>query len=214
MIINRALRQLRKRRNARRGPTPAPEEINAASAGPEDLPAPVMATPDARTPPGPEQPFALPFEIRPADHADLAGLAPIFSAAILRQAGNDYTEAQLRAWASSAGNAEGFIRQLSDGITILAADHGQPVAFAQLAPADTLAMLYVHPEATSRGIATLLCQYLEDEARISGSDSLTTRASLGARRFFESLGFCEKDRETVERDGVAIERVVMVKKLK
>lgn len=213
MIINRALRQLRKRRSARRGPPPAPEEINAASAKPEDLPAPVMAAPGAQTR-APKQPIALPFEIRPADPVDLPELAPIFEAAILRQTGNDYTEAQLRGWASSARDVDGFARQLSDGVTILAVDHGQPVAFAQLAPADTLAMLYVHPEATSRGIATLLCQYLEDEARISGSDNLTTRASLGARRFFESLGFCEKDRETVERDGVAIERVVMVKKLK
>ena len=176
-----------------------------------------VATPAARPPIAPQddEAFFLPFEIRPADPADLAQLAAIFRAAIANQAGNpSYNNRQLNAWSAGADNHQQFHDALLEGTTIIAERHGKVVAFAQLAPADTLRMLYVHPDAGGLGIATLLCQYLEDEARIAGSDKLVTSASLAALRFFEGMGFKELGRNTIKRTGIALEQALMEKRLK
>ena len=196
-MLGRMLRQLRRLNNGRAQiPTLAPET------------APAVQDERAET-------FFLPFEIRPAELADLPHLPAIFRAAIANQAGAPlYTDQQLNAWATSADNHQHFQAALQEGTTIIAERHGQAVAFAQLAPADTLRMLYVHPDACGLGIATLMCQYLEDEARIAGSDTLTTDASLLALKFFEGMGFRELERRNIKRNGIALEQALMEKRLK
>lgn len=154
----------------------------------------------------------LPFMIRPADASEINRLNDVFVRAIEGSAKRDYNAAQITAWTSKANSTE-FSAALTDGVTILAEHHDQPIAFAQLSPNDCIRMLYVDPEWASLGIATLMCQYLEDEARILGSKRLTTNASLTAKRFFESMGFKAEQEETVEINGVALNRTRMEKRL-
>jgi putative acetyltransferase len=154
----------------------------------------------------------LPFMIRPANAAEISSLGDVFIRAIEGTAKRDYDTAQIAAWTSKASTAE-FSTALADGVTILAEHHDQPIAFAQLCPNDCIRMLYVDPEWASLGIATLMCQYLEDEARILGSKRLTTHASHTAKRFFESMGFKTEQEETVEVNGVALTRTRMEKRL-
>lgn len=155
----------------------------------------------------------LPFMIRPADASEINRLNDVFVRAIEGSAKLDYDPPQIAAWASQASTAE-FNNALTDGVTILAEHHDQPIAFAQLSPNDCIRMLYVDPEWTKLGIATLMCQYLEDEARILGSTRLTTNASRTAKRFFESMGFKTEQEETVEINGVTLSRTKMEKRLR
>lgn len=154
----------------------------------------------------------LPFLIRPANASEISSLRDVFIRAIEGSAKRDYNAAQIAAWISKASSAK-FSTALTDGVTILAEHHDRPIAFAQLSPNDCIRMLYVDPEWASLGIATLMCQYLEDEARILGSTRLTTNASLTAKRFFESMGFNVEQEETVEINGVALNRSRMEKRL-
>lgn len=154
----------------------------------------------------------LPFMIRPLERQDLAQLSQVFTNAIHELAARDYDEEQRRAWARKSENPE-FLAQLLEGTTIIAEHHGEAVAFAQLLPVSHLRMLYVHPEWASLGIATLMYQYLEDEARILGADHLDAQASHTAKRFFESVGFKAQQEETVEVDGIQLARHLMYKKL-
>ena len=157
---------------------------------------------------------AGPFMIRPLEDSDLPWLPRIFRAAIKGQGADFYTSAQCDAWAATAEDEAQFVARLGEGVTIVAELDGKPGAFAQLYPHDTIEMLYVAPGLGGYGIATLLCQYLEDEARIAGTATLHTAASLVAKKFFESMGFRSEGEESVERHGVALSRHKMVKALR
>lgn len=194
-MLGRILARLGGRRPARAAPPPEPAPEPTPSTEP-----PPSGVPD------------IPFVIRPLEDADLAHLPALFRAAVHGLAGNDYTVAERDAW--TGFDDESLKQQLARGTTIVALAWGTPVAFAQLAPSDYFSMLYVHPDHAGGGIAALLCQYLEDEARIAGVDAITTHASRTARPIFANMGFREEGPETVERNGVALERFRMVKRLR
>lgn len=172
--------------------------------------APVSATSPAGAPC--DVPLGLPFMIRPAEPGDLPALGEVFRQSVRELAARDYDATQLDAWSRRADEGD-FLARLGDGTTIVAEHHGDPVAFAQLHPADHVRMLYVRPDWTGLGIATLLCQYLEDEARIAGSTTLTTAASHTARRFFESMGYRAETEESVRLGKVKLGRTLMRKSL-
>lgn len=175
-------------------------------------PAPSVEAPVATTQSTAFEMPGLPFQLRPLLRADLPQLANVYRAAVNELASRDYDADQRRVWQAQANDAA-FIERLAEGVTIVADHHGTPVAFAQLCPANHLCMMYVDPEWAGLGIATLLYQYLEDEARILGSRELTTEASHTAKRFFESVGFKALEEEVVVLEGVSLARTKMEKKL-
>ena len=177
-MLARALRHLRRRLE---GPAPARPEPSATGT--------VSRVPEE--PPAPAPPPPLPFELGPAEREDLESLRDIYRHSVRDLTTRDCNEEQRSHWAARADQPE-FTRELAQGLTLVARLHGEPVAFAQLHPADTLRMLYVHPRASGLGISTLLAQYLEDEARIAGVTRLHAQSSRTARRFFLRMGFEEE----------------------
>ena len=160
----------------------------------------------------PAEDFVLPFEIRPLQDADASALRQLFRQSVRQIASKHYEADAIEAWAATADNDD-FISRLHQGLTLVATLHGAHAGFAQLHPANHIEMLYLSPDASGLGIASLLYQYLEDEARMGGSRTLTTASSLAAKRFFESMGFQVSEEETVLRGGVAIKRMRMQKVL-
>lgn len=156
--------------------------------------------------------FVMPFDIRPMTGEDGPALRELFRQSIQQIASKHYDADAIAAWSASADDAD-FVTRLQHGLTLVALLHGEAVGFAQLQPASHIEMMYLSPQGSGLGIATLLCQHLEDEARIAGSKTLTTASSLAARRFFESMGFRVVAEETAQRNGVAINRLQMEKVL-
>jgi len=156
--------------------------------------------------------FVMPFDIRPMTAEDGPALRELFQQSIRQIASKYYDANAIAAWSAGADDAE-FVPRLQRGLTLVALLHGEVVGFAQLHPADHIEMMYLSPQGSGLGIATLLCQHLEDESRIAGSKTLSTASSLAARRFFESMGFRVISEETVQRNGVAINRLQMEKVL-
>ncbi|PKM22173.1 MAG: GNAT family N-acetyltransferase [Gammaproteobacteria bacterium HGW-Gammaproteobacteria-14] len=154
--------------------------------------------------------FVMPFEIRPLLASDSESLRAVFRQSILINAADHYPADALAAWSASA-DAANFIDDLQQGVTIVAALHGQPVGFAQLSPSDHIEKLFIAPEGNGLGIATLLCQHLEDEARMAGAKILRTESSLPARRFFEGMGFTVVEEETAYRQDIPLQRFRMEK---
>lgn len=184
-----------------------------AAAAPAPRPEPDPVTPARPAEPAQTEMAALPFEVRPLQASDLADLPDLFRASIEGLASRDYAPAELSDWAAEA-DSEAFRAALREGVTVVALEFGRPVAFAQLAPLHYLNRLYVHPDAAGEGIATLLFQYLEDEARIAGIDTIQTHASRTARRFLAGSGFEEIATETVPRGRGEVERFRMEKRLR
>ena len=162
-----------------------------------------------KAPAQPEIP-GLPFAIRPMTGTDISALAAIYTNAVDGLASEHYTARQRKAWKKLATTPD-FSEALRDGVTVVAENEGDLIAFAQLHPNDCIRMLYVASEWSGLGISTLLYQYLEDEARIAGATRLRTEASLRAKRFFEQMGFSAGEEQQVKRNGVSLTQVPMEK---
>lgn len=156
--------------------------------------------------------FVMPFEIRPLQSGDGEPLRQLFRHAIEQTGSKHYDAEAVAAWSARADDAD-FISSLQQGLTLVATLHGEHAGFAQLHPVNHIEMLYLSPDASGLGIASLLYQYLEDEARIAGSHTLSTASSLTAQRFFEGMGWLVSGEEEVQRQGVTIKRLRMEKVL-
>ena len=91
----------------------------------------------------------------------------------------DYTQEQLDAWTDGA-DRENWNSSLSEHDTLVAEEGGAIVGFADLADGNYLDRLYVHKDFQRRGVATALCDALEQ--RCTGE--ITVHASITAVPFF------------------------------
>jgi putative acetyltransferase len=149
--------------------------------------------------------------LRPFLAADVPVLAAIFVAAIEELTGEDYTEAQQEAWASTADDEETFGKRLAGELTLIATLQNSPVGFASLRGKDHVDMLYVHPGAAGHGVASALCDALEKLAGARGAQSLTVDASDNAEGFFAKRGYVAKQRNTVTVNGEWLANTTMQK---
>ncbi|MCC1495426.1 GNAT family N-acetyltransferase [Alcanivorax sp. 1008] len=194
-MLKQVLRLFRRSKSAHAEPTAA----IAAAAHPTSVASPAA-----------DDGFCLPFEIRPMQPGDAAVLRKLFKQSIEQIGAKHYDAEAIAAWSASA-DQDDFIPGLEQGLTLVATLHGEHAGFAQLHPASHIEMLYLSPDASGLGIASLLYQYLEDEARMAGCRTLTTASSLTAQRFFESVGFQVSKEEVVKRGKTAIKRLRMQK---
>jgi putative acetyltransferase len=139
--------------------------------------------------------------LRPYLPADAPLLAEIFRASVEELTGDDYNEAQQRAWAAAADDEAGFAKRLAGELTLVATIGGAPVGFAALKGADEVDMLYVHPAVAGQGVGALLLDALEKLAAARGATKLIADASDTALGFFEHRGFAPQRRNTVPCNG-------------
>ena len=151
--------------------------------------------------------------LRPFLAEDAPVLAAIFVASVEELTGDDYSEAQQEAWASTADDEEQFGKRLAGALTLIATLRNSPVGFASLKGADQIDMLYVHPGAVGQGVGSMLCEALEKLAGGRGAKSLTVDASDNAQGFFLKRGYVPKQRNTVTVNGEWLANTTMQKTL-
>jgi putative acetyltransferase len=151
--------------------------------------------------------------LRPFLAADLPLLSEIRFAAIEELTGEDYDEAQRRAWASSADDDAEFARSLEKGLTLVALTGGGPVGFISLQDGGLIDQLYVHPAVARTGVASALVDAIEKLAAARGVATLVTEASDTAKPLFEKRGFAAESRNTIEIEGEYLGNTRMTKAL-
>ena len=151
--------------------------------------------------------------LRPFLSEDTPVLAAIFAASVEELTGDDYSEAQQEAWASAVDDEEQFGKRLASELTLIATLQNSPVGFASLKGADHIDMLYVHPDATGQGVASMLCEALEKLAGGRGAKRLTVDASDNAEGFFLKRGYVGLQRNTVTVNGEWLANTTMQKTL-
>lgn len=119
----------------------------------------------------------------------------------------DYTEAQLNAWATGQIDLEIWNQSLLAHYSMVAEDHGVIVGFGDMDKNGYLDRLYVHKCYQNMGIATAICNALEQFA----SGKIVTHASITAKPFFLKRGYMVIKAQQVERRGVILENFVMEK---
>jgi putative acetyltransferase len=102
-------------------------------------------------------------------------------------------------------------------IFVAADEQDMAVAYALLEPDGHLDHLYCHPDHTRRGLANLLLEAAEDQARDWGCAKLYTEASELARPAFERAGYSVTHKRdfTIAHEGreVPIHNYAMEKSL-
>ena len=124
------------------------------------------------------------MQIRKYRPSDCRELAELFYDTVHTVNAGDYTKEQLDAWATGHVDLEAWDRSFREH------------------------RLYVHRCHQGKGVATALCDRLEQVC----AGVISTHASITAKPFFEKRGYRVIREQQVERQGVALTNFVMEKR--
>lgn len=145
--------------------------------------------------------------IRKYQPADCKELTELFYNTVHTVNAKDYTKEQLNAWAAGQADLEKWNQSLQKHFAIVVTDNGVIVGFGDIDRTGYLDRLYVHADYQRKGIATMICEQLEQAV----SGNITTHASITARPFFEKRGFKVIKEQKIEKHGVFLTNFVMEK---
>lgn len=147
------------------------------------------------------------MELRKYRQSDCKKLTELFYHTVHTVNAKDYTKEQLNVWASGQVDLAKWDQSLREHFSIVAAENEIIVGFGDIDKTGYLDRLYVHADYQSKGIATAICNQLEQA--ISGN--IITHASITAKPFFEKRGYKVVKEQNVERQGVFLKNFVMEK---
>lgn len=120
----------------------------------------------------------------------------------------DYTAEQLDAWATGEVDLEAWNKSFTEHYTLVALEDGVIVGFGDIDKTGYLDKLYVHKDHLRKGIATAICDMLEQSL---WGGKATVHASITAKPFFLGRGYTVVKEQTVVRGGVELSNFVMEK---
>lgn len=148
------------------------------------------------------------MKIRKYQPSDCRELTELFYNTVHIVNAKDYTEEQLNVWASGKVDLEKWNQSLQEHFSIVAVDNETIVGFGDIDDTGYLDRLFVHAKYQRKGIATAICEQLEQAV----PGKIITHASITARPFFEKRGYRVFKEQQVERQGVFLTNFVMIKK--
>ncbi len=147
------------------------------------------------------------MDIRQYRQSDCKELIELFYNTVHTVNAKDYTKEQLNAWATGQVDLERWNLSLQEHYSIVAVDNNVIVGFGDIDKTGYLDRLFVHADYQGKGIATAICNQLEQFVE----GNITTHASITARLFFETRGYKVIKEQQVERQGVFLTNYMMVK---
>lgn len=146
--------------------------------------------------------------IRRYNSSDSECLAELFYNTVHSVNAKDYTEEELNAWATGKVDYIAWNESFLENYTIVAVEDEVIVGFGDIDKTGYLDRLFVHKDYQHRGIATAICDELEQAVTV---DKITVHASITAKPFFEQRGYKIVKKQSVERFGVFLTNYVMEK---
>lgn len=130
------------------------------------------------------------YKIRTLDEKDIPQMKDLFRMTVLNVNARDYTEEEVKDWAS-CGDSEIRWRELLAGNRYVGAfnECNVLVGFSSMNKDGYLNSMFVHKDFQHRGIATQLLSEVERIAGQYGVRYITCEVSLTARTFFEKKGY-------------------------
>lgn len=147
------------------------------------------------------------MELRRYESEDLPQMANLFRETIETVCTADYDEEQRRAWSGRWTNLLQRDQQFQQSFTLLAMERGKLLGFGNVTADGYLDMLYVHKDHQRQGIATAICDRLEQQVK----GAVRVDASLTAWPFFEKRGYHLLRENCVNVDGVLMNNVTLCK---
>lgn len=141
---------------------------------------------------------------------DCKYLAELFYETVHHVNTKDYTKEQLDVWATGNVNINEWDKTFLEHFTIVAVKNEIIVGFGDIDKTGYLDRLYVHKDYQRKGIASAICDELEQTVK---GKKITTYASITAQPFFEQRGYKTIRKQEVNRKGVTLTNYVMEKQI-
>lgn len=145
--------------------------------------------------------------IREYQASDCKEITELFYHTVHTINAKDYTKEQLDVWATGQVNIENWNKSLQEHYSIVAVEDEVIVGFGDIDKTGYLDRLFVHANYQGRGIATVICNQLEQAVQ----GDITTYASITAKPFFEKRGYKVAKEQQVERQGIFLTNFCMEK---
>lgn len=146
--------------------------------------------------------------IREYTSSDCKQLAELFYQTVHVVNAKDYTNKQLDVWATGYVDLKEWNKLFLEHNTLVAIKNSIIVGFGDIDKSGYLDRLYVHKDYQGQGIATAICNKLEQSVKAC---KIVTHASITAKPFFEKRGYRVVREQQVERRGVLLTNYVMEK---
>ena len=147
------------------------------------------------------------MEIREYQSTDCKEIAELFYHTVHTVNAKDYTKEQLNVLATGQIDLEKWNESLQEHFSVVAVDNEIIVGFGDIDKTGYLDRLFVHSDYQRKGIATDICNQLEQAVK----GDITTHASITAKSFFEKRGYKIVKEQQVERQGIFLTNYVMIK---
>lgn len=148
------------------------------------------------------------MKIRKYQSSDCKALADLFYHTVHTVNAKDYTKEQLQVWATGQVDLENWDQSLQEHFSVVAVENEKILGFGDIDKTGYLDRLYVHGDYQGKGIATAICNQLEQAVQ----GNVITHASITAKPFFEKRGYEVIKEQKVERQGIFLTNFVMEKK--
>lgn len=146
--------------------------------------------------------------IRKYRSSDCEKLYQLFYDTVHTVNAGDYTEEQLNVWATESVDLTEWNKSFLEHYTVVVIENDTIAGFGDIDKTGWLDRLYVHKDYQNKGIATAICDNLEQVFRF---DKITTHASITAKPFFINRGYKVMKEQHVIRGGIALKNYVMEK---
>ena len=142
--------------------------------------------------------------------SDCGHMAELFYQTVHSVNAKDYTKERLGVWATGQVDLDEWDRSFSAHYTVVAVREGVLAGFGDIDGTGYLDRLYVHKDYQRQGVATAICDSLEQAFPVR---EVTSHASITARPFFESRGYRVIKEQQVARGGILLTNYVMEKQM-
>ena len=157
---------------------------------------------------------SIPMDLRRYRTEDLPALSRLFGETVRRVNIRDYTPAQAEAWAAGEADLltrDDWFRRL---YTLVAEIDGRIAGYGNVDGTGYLDHLFVRWDCQGRGVATALCDALEEHCRDLGLAAVTVHASKTALPFFLHRGYRVEREQQVPVRGQVLANCAMHKELR
>lgn len=144
--------------------------------------------------------------LRQYQPSDCKTLFALFYHTIHTVNAKDYSQEQVNAWADRNIDLKIWNDSFLSHYTVVAEINDVIVGFGDIDQTGCLDRLFVHPDYQRQGIATALCDDLEQSVNVP---KIITHASITARVFFKKRGYTVIKEQQVQRHHVFLTNYVM-----
>jgi putative acetyltransferase len=153
------------------------------------------------------------IEIRQATLADLPEITTIFRDTISHVNSKDYSEAQIKVWASGADDLKKWEERLHKFYFIVAEIENIIVGFAYLSNGNYFDGLFIHKDHQRQGVASKLMRIIESQVMRNGFEVIRSDVSITALPFFDNRYYNVIKKQKKSFKGMVFENYIVEKAL-